>query len=122
MAWSYPTVNGFNNFLDEKRVHLAFQVSLWCKGFSRYLSFGSPRLWFYPAAMSIFGWFIAYQLYRYTFMHSMSFLHALTEVNVVTLVRLGMPARPVQRGKMSVHDEIRKVRYVDPCGNRIVDR
>ncbi|NRO99202.1 DUF2127 domain-containing protein [Paraburkholderia sp. NMBU_R16] len=25
-------MNRFNNFLDEKRVHLAFKVSLWCKG------------------------------------------------------------------------------------------
>ena len=136
----YPTVNGLNNFL-EKRLHLAFKLSLWCKGVFALLEitagvaiyFVPPqllltlvvwvtrkefvedprdlvanfllrtvqhlpagteafaaiyllghgviklwliagllreRLWFYPAAMSIFGLFIAYQLYRYTFTHS----------------------------------------------------
>lgn len=134
-------MNGLNNFLDERKVHLAFELSLWCKGVFALLEiiagvatcFVTPRLlltlvlwvtkeefvedpqdlvanlllrtvqhlpagtdkfaaiyllahgviklwliagllrerlWYYPAAMSMFGLFIAYQLYRYTFTHS----------------------------------------------------
>ncbi|WP_229517240.1 DUF2127 domain-containing protein [Paraburkholderia terrae] len=28
------------------------------------------RLWYYPVSMTVFGLFIAYQVYRYTFTHS----------------------------------------------------
>lgn len=148
-------MNRFNNFLDEKRVHLAFEVSLWCKGVFalleivagvaayflppqllltlvlwvtkeefvedpqdlvanfilrsvQHLAAGTEtfaaiyllghgviklwliagllreKLWFYPAAMSIFGLFIAYQLYRYTLMHSM-WLLLVTALDVVVI-------------------------------------
>jgi uncharacterized membrane protein len=42
------------------------------------------RLWYYPLAMSIFGLFIAYQLYRFSHTHSF-WLIVLTAVDVVVI-------------------------------------
>lgn len=152
---AYPTVNSLNTFLGEKRIHLAFMLSLWCKGaFAllelvagvatyfvppqllltlvlwvskeefvedphdlvanfllhtvQHLSVGTAtfaalylfghgaiklwliagllrkRLWYYPAAMSIFGLFIAYQLYRFTFTHSI-WLLLITALDIVVI-------------------------------------
>jgi uncharacterized membrane protein len=42
------------------------------------------RLWAYPAAMGIFGLFAAYQVYRYTFTHSL-YLIPLTILDAVVI-------------------------------------
>ncbi|MBU6489897.1 MAG: DUF2127 domain-containing protein [Burkholderiales bacterium] len=149
-------MNGVKKFIDEKKVHLAFELSLWCKGafalleivagvaayfvpqqrlltlvlwvtkkefvedprdlvanlllstvqhlpastekFAAVYLLGHgviklwliagllrERLWFYPAAMSIFGLFIVYQLYRYTFTHSV-WLLLITALDVLVIV------------------------------------
>ena len=43
------------------------------------------RLWYYPTALILFGLFIAYQLYRFSFTHS-AFLLLITAVDVVVIV------------------------------------
>ncbi len=43
------------------------------------------RLWYYPTALIVFGAFIAYQLYRFSFTHS-PFLIFLTLVDIVVIV------------------------------------
>ena len=43
------------------------------------------RLWYYPPALILFGLFIAYQLYRFSFTHS-AFLLLITAVDVVVIV------------------------------------
>lgn len=43
------------------------------------------RLWYYPTAMIVFGLFIVYQLYRFSFTHSV-FLLLLTALDVVVIV------------------------------------
>jgi uncharacterized membrane protein len=42
------------------------------------------RLWYYPTAIVIFGFFIIYQLYRFTFAHSV-WLLLITAVDVVVV-------------------------------------
>jgi uncharacterized membrane protein len=42
------------------------------------------RLWYYPTAIVVFGLFIAYQLYRFSFTHSI-FLLLLTALDVVVI-------------------------------------
>ena len=42
------------------------------------------RLWYYPVAMIVFALFIAYQLYRYTFTHSM-WLLLITMLDLVVI-------------------------------------
>ena len=42
------------------------------------------RLWYYPTAIVVFGLFIAYQLYRFSFTHSL-FLLFLTALDVVVI-------------------------------------
>lgn len=152
---AYPSLNSAKTFL-EKTLHLAFELSLWCKGAFALLEiiagvaayFVPPqrvltlvlwvnkeefvedprdlvvnlllstvqhlpasaekfaaiyllghgviklwliagllqkRLWLYPAAMSIFGLFIVYQLYRYTFTHSV-WLLLVTALDVLVIV------------------------------------
>lgn len=44
------------------------------------------RLWYYPTALIVFGLFIVYQLYRYTFTHSVLLLL----ITVVDLVVIGL--------------------------------
>jgi len=144
------------NFLDEKRIHLIFEVSLFLKGAfallemiggllayfvpkhfvvgltamltqrelaedprdlvanyllhaAQHISVGTQhfaaiyllshgavklwlivgllreRLWYYPTALIVFGAFIAYQLYRFSFTHS-PFLIFLTVVDTVVIV------------------------------------
>lgn len=43
------------------------------------------RLWYYPAAMAVFGLFIAYQLYRFSFTHSL-FLLLISAVDLAVVV------------------------------------
>jgi uncharacterized membrane protein len=43
------------------------------------------RLWYYPTAMIVFVLFIAYQLYRFTFTHSI-FLLLITALDVIVIV------------------------------------
>ncbi len=43
------------------------------------------KLWYYPVALIVFGLFIAYQLYRFSFTHS-PFLIFLTVVDLVVIV------------------------------------
>jgi uncharacterized membrane protein len=43
------------------------------------------RLWYYPTALIIFGLFIVYQLYRFSFTHS-PFLMFITVVDVIVIV------------------------------------
>jgi uncharacterized membrane protein len=43
------------------------------------------RLWYYPTALTIFGFFILYQLYRFSFTHS-AFLLFITVIDVVVIV------------------------------------
>lgn len=43
------------------------------------------RLWYYPTALIIFGLFIAYQLYRFSFTHS-PFLLFITVVDIVVII------------------------------------
>ena len=43
------------------------------------------RLWYYPTAFVVFGLFIGYQLYRFSFTHS-PFLIFLTAVDIVVVV------------------------------------
>lgn len=42
------------------------------------------KLWYYPAAMTIFGFFILYQLYRYSFTHSL-FLLLITGIDLIVI-------------------------------------
>jgi uncharacterized membrane protein len=42
------------------------------------------RLWYYPTAIAVFALFIAYQLYRYTHMHSI-WLLAITVLDIVVI-------------------------------------
>jgi len=42
------------------------------------------RLWYYPSAMVVFGLFIVYQLYRFSFTHS-AFLLFITALDVVVI-------------------------------------
>ena len=42
------------------------------------------KLWYYPTAMVIFGLFIAYQLYRFSFTHSV-FLLLITVIDLVVI-------------------------------------
>ncbi len=42
------------------------------------------RLWYYPIALIVFGLFILYQLYRFSFTHSLSLL-LITAVDVVVI-------------------------------------
>ncbi|MDE2078936.1 MAG: DUF2127 domain-containing protein [Patescibacteria group bacterium] len=44
------------------------------------------RLWYYPTALVVFGLFIVYQLYRYTFTHSIWLLL----ITVIDLVVIGL--------------------------------
>jgi uncharacterized membrane protein len=44
----------------------------------------SEKLWYYPTAMVIFGLFIVYQLYRFSFTHSV-FLLFITVLDVVVI-------------------------------------
>ncbi|MDE1925063.1 MAG: DUF2127 domain-containing protein [Patescibacteria group bacterium] len=44
------------------------------------------KLWYYPVAMVVFGLFIAYQLYRYTFTHSPLLLF----ITVLDLIVIGL--------------------------------
>ena len=44
------------------------------------------KLWYYPTAIVVFGLFIAYQLYRYTFTHSPLLLF----ITVVDLIVIGL--------------------------------
>ena len=146
---------GLNKFLDEKKLHLVFEVSLWFKAvfaFSeivagvaayfvprqmvltlvlwvtrkefvedphdlvanfllhtvQHLSVGTQefaavyllghgviklwlivgllreRLWYYPVSLVVFGAFVVYQLYRYTFTHSI-WLLLITALDVVII-------------------------------------
>lgn len=148
-------VIGLNKFLDEKKIHLVFEVSLWFKAVFalseiiagvvayfvppqlfltlvlwvtkeefvedphdlvanfllhtvQHLSVGTQefaavyllghgaiklwlivgllreRLWYYPVAMVVFGLFIVYQLYRFTFTHSI-WLLLITVLDVVII-------------------------------------
>jgi uncharacterized membrane protein len=43
------------------------------------------RLWYYPTAIIVFGLFIVYQLYRFSFTHS-AFLMFITVIDVVVIV------------------------------------
>jgi uncharacterized membrane protein len=43
------------------------------------------RLWYYPSALMVFGLFVVYQLYRFSFTHS-AFLLLITAVDVVVIV------------------------------------
>ena len=43
------------------------------------------RLWYYPTALIVFGAFIGYQLYRFSFTHS-PFLIFLTVVDIVVII------------------------------------
>lgn len=42
------------------------------------------KLWYYPAAIAVFGLFILYQVYRYSFTHSLSLL-LITALDVVVI-------------------------------------
>lgn len=42
------------------------------------------RLWYYPTALAVFGLFIVYQLYRFSFTHS-AFLLFITAIDVVVI-------------------------------------
>ena len=55
-------------------------------GIKLWLIFGlvRQRLWYYPTAMVVFGLFIAYQLYRFSFTHSVWLLF-ITAVDVVVV-------------------------------------
>ncbi|HET8581271.1 MAG TPA: DUF2127 domain-containing protein [Candidatus Paceibacterota bacterium] len=44
------------------------------------------RLWYYPTALVVFGLFIVYQLYRYTFTHSIWLLL----ITVIDLIVIGL--------------------------------
>lgn len=46
------------------------------------------RLWYYPVAIIVFALFIAYQLYRYTFTHSI-WLLAITVLDVLVIALTG---------------------------------
>lgn len=43
------------------------------------------RLWYYPVSITVFALFIGYQIYRYTFTHSM-WLLLITGVDIVVIV------------------------------------
>ncbi len=43
------------------------------------------RLWYYPTAIAVFGLFIVYQLYRFSFTHS-AFLLFITALDVLVIV------------------------------------
>lgn len=54
------------------------------------------RLWYYPLAMAVFAWFIAYQLYRYSFSHSW-WLLALTVLDVMVIALTWFEYRQLRR-------------------------
>jgi uncharacterized membrane protein len=43
------------------------------------------KLWYYPVAMIVFGLFIAYQLYRFSFTHS-AFLLLITAIDIAVII------------------------------------
>lgn len=55
------------------------------------------RLWYYPVSMVVFGLFIFYQLYRYTFTHSI-WLLLVTAVDVVVIALTWHEYRHLRRG------------------------
>ena len=75
------------------------------------ISHGSIKLWlvvglwrsklaYYPAAIALFGLFILYQLYRYSFMQSLLLLR-ITIVDVIVIWLIGVEfrnLRQVRRG------------------------
>lgn len=64
------------------------------------------RLWYYPTAMIVFGLFIAYQLYRFSFTYS-AFLLFLTALDLVVIAltwhEYGYLRRRLQRDQPSGH-------------------
>jgi uncharacterized membrane protein len=59
------------------------------------------RLWYYPVSLIVFALFIVYQLYRYTFTHSI-FLLFLTAVDIVVIVLTWHEWRFLQRSLREV--------------------
>ena len=59
------------------------------------------KLWYYPVAMAVFALFIAYQVYRYTFMHSVWLLL----ITVLDLIVIGLAWHEYRH----LRDDVRKL-------------
>ena len=57
------------------------------------------RLWYYPTALIVFGLFIGYQLYRFSFTHS-PFLLFITAVDIVVIVLTWHEYRYLKRHRL----------------------
>ena len=86
------------DFLANYLLHAAQHLSLGAQEFASIylLSHGAvklwlivgllrQKLWYYPTAMIVFGLFIAYQLYRFSFTYSI-FLLFLTALDIVVII------------------------------------
>lgn len=58
------------------------------------------RLWYFPVSMIVFGLFIAYQLYRYTFTHS-PWLLLVTALDAVVIALTWHEYRYIRRGRIN---------------------
>ena len=86
-----------NDFIANQLLHLAQQFSISTQYFTAFylLSHGviklfliagllRERLWYYPLAMIVFAFFIMYQLYRFSFTHSV-WLFVITILDMVVI-------------------------------------
>jgi uncharacterized membrane protein len=86
-----------NDFIANQLLHLAQQFSISTQYFTAFylLSHGviklfliagllRERLWYYPLAMIVFAFFITYQLYRFSFTHSV-WLLVITILDMVVI-------------------------------------
>ncbi len=60
------------------------------------------KLWGYPVSLIVFGGFIVYQLYRYTFTHSIGLI-ALTAFDVIVVALIWLEYRAVKRKAAGEH-------------------
>jgi uncharacterized membrane protein len=60
------------------------------------------RLWYFPVSIAVFGLFIAYQAYRYTFTHSV-FLLLITALDVVVIAITWHEYRYLRRERKAVY-------------------
>ncbi|WP_068469997.1 DUF2127 domain-containing protein [Candidatus Protochlamydia phocaeensis] len=91
-------VGNARNFMAHHLWHWAQNFSISAKHFAAFylLSHGVVKMWliiglwrkkrgYYPIALFVFGWFIIYQLYRFTFTHSILLIF-LTILDLVVIV------------------------------------
>jgi len=120
-----------NDFIANQLLHLAQQFSISTQYFTAFylLSHGviklfliagllRERLWYYPLAMIVFAFFIMYQLYRFSFTHSVWLL-------VITILRRSISERVSDERPATSTTLVDEVSGViaggcTPCGSRWV--